>query len=147
MERTTLQKMAMLFGVVFLLITVLGFIPGVIEESENGGDLFTFGDTGALLLGIFGVNVVENIIHLLFGIAGLALARTHAGARSYFLGGGVIYILVGVLYLIVGHDTALNFIGVNTESDYLHLVLGVLMLLFGFALGRATTVTTRTSTG
>ena len=142
MERTTLQKMAALFGVVFLLVAILGFIPGVTEDTD---ELFTFGEPGALLLGIFGVNIVENIIHLLFGIAGLALARTHAGARSYFLGGGVIYVLVGVLYLIVGHDTGLNLLGVNTESDYLHLVLGVLMLLFGFALGRATTVTTRTA--
>ena len=143
MERTTLQKMATLFGVVFLLITVLGFIPGITEDTDR---LFTFGEPGALLVGIFGINVVENIIHLLFGIAGLALARTHAGARSYFLGGGVIYVLVGVLYLIVGHETALNVMGVNSESDYLHLVLGVIMLLFGFALGRATTVTTSTST-
>ena len=143
MERTTLQKMAALFGVVFLLVTILGFIPGITQDTD---ELFTFGEPGALLLGIFGVNVVENIIHLLFGIAGLAMARTHAAARTYFLGGGVIYVVVGVLYLVVGHETPANVIGVNAESDYLHLVIGVLMLLIGLALGRATTVTTRTST-
>ena len=142
MERTTLQKMAALFGVVFLLITVLGFIPGITQDTD---ELFTFGEPGALLLGIFGVNVVENIVHLLFGIAGLAMARTHASSRTYFLGGGVLYLIIGAFYLVVGHENSLNFIGVNTESDYLHLVLGVLMLVFGLALGRDTTTTTRTS--
>ena len=76
--RTNVQKAAAIVGVVFLLVGVLGFIPGI---TTNFGDLsFAGHESDARLFGLFQVSILHNIVHLLFGIAGLALARTAAQA-------------------------------------------------------------------
>ena len=72
-ERDLLTTTAQLFGVVFLLVGILGFIPGI--TSEAPGD-FAGDGSEAELLGIFSVSILHNIVHLLFGLVGLALART-----------------------------------------------------------------------
>ena len=78
--RTNVQKAAAIVGVVFLLVGVLGFIPGI---TTNFGDLsFAGHHSDARLFGLFQVSILHNIVHLLFGIAGLAMARTAAQARA-----------------------------------------------------------------
>jgi Domain of unknown function (DUF4383) len=75
-HRTNVQKAAAIVGVVFLLVGVLGFIPGI---TTNFGDLsFAGHNSDAKLFGLFQVSILHNIVHLLFGIAGLAMARTAA---------------------------------------------------------------------
>lgn len=86
--RSTLQKAALAVGVVFLAVGVLGFIPGV--TSNYSDMMFATHESDALLLGIFQVSILHNIVHLLFGVAGLALARTHAGSLSFLLWGGLL---------------------------------------------------------
>jgi len=128
-ERDLLVTVARLFGIVFLLVGVLGFIPGI--TSDAPGD-FAGEDSDAELLGIFSVSVLHNIVHLLFGIAGLALARTSDGARLFLVGGGVIYLLLWIVGLIGG----LEWLPSNSEDHWLHFVLGVTMVGAGFLLGR-----------
>src|SRR5689334_18899344 len=86
------RQVATVIAAVFLLVGILGFIPGV----TTGYDGMTFAGTEstAMLLGVFHVSVLHNIIHLLFGIVGLVLARTAAGATGFLVGGGVVYLLV-----------------------------------------------------
>ena len=74
------------------------------------------------------MSVLHNIVHLLFGVAGLALARTWDGARSYLLGAGVIYAVLFVYGLLVGSGTDANFVPMNTADDLLHLALAVGLL-------------------
>jgi hypothetical protein len=132
--RTNVQKAAAIVGVVFLLVGVLGFIPGI---TTNFGDLsFAGHDSDARLFGLFHVSILHNIVHLLFGIAGLALARTAAQARTYLVFGGVIYLVLFVYGLIVGQESAANFVPVNTADDILHLILGIGMIGLGLALTR-----------
>ena len=78
MKRTPVQTAALLVGVVFLLVGVLGFVPGITAPFAD----LAFAGTGSMtaLLGLFQVGVLHNIVHLLFGVAGVAAART-AGAR------------------------------------------------------------------
>lgn len=79
--RTSLQKAARATGAVFLLVGVLGFIPGV---TGNYGSLgFAGHDSGALLFGIFQVSVLHNIVRLLFGVAGLVMGRTTGSTLSW----------------------------------------------------------------
>jgi hypothetical protein len=73
-------------------------------------------------------------VHLLFGIAGLALARSPALARTYVMFGGVIYLVLSMYGLIVGQESAANFVPVNTADDILHLILGIGMIGLGLAL-------------
>src|SRR6476660_7397398 len=77
---TTVQKIAMVFGVVFLLIAIVGFIT-------PGGMAMTV-DPPGMLLGMFPINMLHNVVHLLFGIWGLAASRSWSGAKSYCQIGG-----------------------------------------------------------
>jgi hypothetical protein len=130
--RTSVQSLAALVGVVFLLVGILGFVPGI---TTHYGDLsFAGHGSGAKLLGIFQVSILHNIVHLLFGVVGLVLAKTVDGARTYFLGGGAVYLLLWV----VGLAGAADWIPANTADNWLHFGLGVGMILLGLVAGRAT---------
>src|SRR3954468_12082190 len=88
----TVRTAAMTVGATFLLVGVLGFIPGI---TSGYSDLSFAGHTSdAKLLGIFQVSILHNIVHLLFGVVGLAMARTTAGAVNYLIGGGVVYLVL-----------------------------------------------------
>jgi hypothetical protein len=128
------QIAAFVVGVAFLLPGVLGFIPGVTTHYEMLD--FAGHESGAKLFGIFGISVLHNIVHLAFGIAGLVFARTFAGARGYLIVAGVIYLLLSIYGLLIDHQSAANFVPIDTADNWLHLVLAVGMLGLGLALGR-----------
>jgi len=134
MTATTVQKAAVAVSVVFLAVGVLGFIPGITTDY----DTMSFGGhhSDAMLLGIFQVSILHNIVHLLFGVAGLALARTAAGARNYLIGGGIVYLVLWIYGLVIDQSSTANFVPVNTADNWLHLVLGAVMLLLGVVLTR-----------
>jgi arginine exporter protein ArgO len=121
-------------GAVFLLVGILGFIPGITTDYDTMK--FADHDSEAQLLGIFQVSILHNIVHLLFGVAGLAMARTAAGARNYLIGGGVIYAVLWLYGLLIGDTAPANFVPVNMADDWLHLVLAVGMIGLGVLLGR-----------
>lgn len=135
-DRTNIQKAALAVGAVFLLVGVLGFIPGITTNYETMG--FAGHESDALLLGIFQVSVLHNIVHLLFGAAGIAMARTAAQSRNYLVIGGAIYLVLWLYGLLIGQDTAANFVPVNMADNWLHFVLGVAMVGLGLALSRGT---------
>ncbi|WP_010595301.1 DUF4383 domain-containing protein [Rhodococcus sp. P14] len=137
MTRTPVQTAALAVGVVFLLVGILGFIPGITTNY----DTMTFAghESEALLLGIFEVSILHNIVHLLFGVAGVAMARTVGAARSYLIGGGIIYLVLWLYGLIIDKDSSANFVPVNSADDWLHFVLGVGMIALGYLLPRRTT--------
>jgi hypothetical protein len=130
--RTRVQTAALAVGAVFVLVGVLGFIPGITSDYDTMA--FAGHHSEAMLLGIFQVSILHNIVHLLFGLAAFALARTVSGARLYLIGGGAIYLVLWLYGLVVGQDSAANFVPVNTADDWLHLVLGLGMIGLGLAL-------------
>ena len=130
-DRTLAQKLALMFGAVFLVVGILGFVPGITTNLYEGLD-FAGNNGNAELLGLFQVSVLHNIVHLLFGIAGLALARTWDGARTFLIGGGVVYLLLWLLGLVGGAD----WIPANSADDWLHFVLGIGMVGLGFVTAR-----------
>ncbi len=130
---TLLQKAALVVAAVFALVGVLGFIPGVTtdyDQLELAGH-----ESGAELLGVFGVSVLHNVVHLLFGLVGLALARSWAGARAFLLGGGAIYLVLALYGVLVDRNEKANFLPVNDADNWLHLVLGAAMIVLGVVLG------------
>jgi hypothetical protein len=127
--RTNVQKAALAVGATFALVGVLGFIPGI---TTNYGDMtFAGHHSDAMLLGVFQVSILHNIVHLLFGAAGFALARTVSGARNYLIGGGAVYLVLWLYGLVVGQNSSANFVPVNTADDWLHLFLGLGMIALG----------------
>jgi uncharacterized protein DUF4383 len=125
-NRSLAQTLALVFGVAFLGAGVLGFIPGI---TTNLGDIeFAGKDSPSELLGIFQVSILHNIVHLLFGIAGIALSRTTTNAKMYLLYSGVIYVVLFVYGLFIGAGDDANFVPINGADDVLHLVLAVGLL-------------------
>lgn len=143
MTGTPLQTAAAVVGAVFLLVGVAGFIPGVTTNYDTME--FAGHHSEAELLGVFEVSVLHNIVHLLFGVAGLALARSWSGARAYLVGGGLVYAVLFVYGILVEEESTANFVPVNAADNWLHLLLAAGMIALGLALGRSTTGRATTS--
>ena len=136
--RTLVQTAALAVAATFALVGVLGFIPGITTNYDTLK--FAGHESEALLLGLFQVSILHNIVHLLFGVAGFALARTVSGARSYLIGGGAVYLVLWLYGLLIDHNSSANFVPVNAADNWLHFVLGVAMIALGFVLSRNRTL-------
>lgn len=116
-----ITKFANIFGIVLLLVGILGFIPGI--TTEDG-----------LLLGIFQTDGLHNIVHLVTGAIGIWAAKNGAkAAKMYFQIFGVVYALITILGFFSSDGTILGLITNNTADTILHLVIAVVALYFGFA--------------
>ncbi len=116
------RTFALAVGVVFLLVGLLGLVPAL--------------DPGNALLGIFAVNVVHNIIHLLVGILGIAAAYTGTG-KLYARGLGIVYLLVAILGFVPAlffNGELLGLVSINLADNLLHLVVAIAALYVGFGL-------------
>jgi len=131
MERTPVRDTARLVGVVFLLVAVAGFIPGLTTNLYDGLE-FAGDDGTSELLGLFEVSVLHNIVHGLFGVAGLAMAATASGARTFLIGGGAIYLLLAAIQVIGAGD----WVPLVGPDLWLHIGLGLGMIGLGVALTR-----------
>ncbi|MFB6850311.1 DUF4383 domain-containing protein [Streptomyces sp. NPDC056373] len=137
--RAPVQQAAPVTGVVFLVVGVLGFIPGI--TTDYGSLEFASHESGAELLGLFQVSILHNLVHLAYGLAALMLAGTAAGAYSYLLVGGAVYLVLWVYGLSVGHDSDADFVPLNSADDWLHFVLGIAMTGLALVVGRRGTRT------
>jgi len=131
MDRTPVRNTARLVGVVFLLVAVAGFIPGLTTNLYDGLE-FAGDDGTSELLGLFEVSVLHNIVHGLFGVAGLAMAATASGARTFLIGGGAIYLLLAAIQVIGAGD----WVPLVGPDLWLHIGLGLGMIGLGVALTR-----------
>jgi hypothetical protein len=128
------QLAAAAAGAVFLLVGILGFVPGI---TTNVDDLSFIGhESEAELLGLFAVNILHNVVHLGFGVAGLIAARTWSWSRAFLVYGGVIYLVLWIYGLMIDLDTAANFVNLNTPDNWLHFGLGVGLIAVGLAMPR-----------
>ncbi|OBF26762.1 hypothetical protein A5724_30825 [Mycobacterium sp. ACS1612] len=110
------QAAAVMVAAGFLVIGVLGFVPGV--------------TTAGKLFGMFAISGLDNVLHLVSGFVGFALARTYAASRAYFLGGGLVYLVLWLQGLLAGS----RLLPVNGPDNWLHFGLGVGMVLLGLTL-------------
>jgi hypothetical protein len=112
---------ALLFGVVLVVVGILGFVPQVVSDG--------------LLLGIFGINALHNVVHVLTGLLALVLGYYAGGASLFNKVGGVLYLgvfLVGTIALALGSGLYLN---LNWADNLLHLALALLVGAVGFGVG------------
>jgi len=122
---------ALIYGIVFLVIGIAGFIPALKTPPQPGVDLAV--DMGfGRLLGIFPVNVLHNIVHLLFGIWGVAAYRSFSRARLYARAVAVVYAVLAVLGFFPVVNTLFGLVPLYGNDIWLHIVLAAIAVYFGF---------------
>jgi hypothetical protein len=120
-----LKRIAIVFGAIFLLIGILGFIPGVTPVSADG-------DHGRLF-GVFAVDTPHNLVHILTGIVAIACGlMSEAASRMYFRIFGIIYALVAVMGFFYGRDPLMGFMAHNMPDAILHTAVAIVALFLGF---------------
>jgi Domain of unknown function (DUF4383) len=133
-DRSPIQVAALVVGAAFILVGILGFIPGI---TTNVGDMKFLGhESPAELLGLFQVSILHNIVHLAIGIVGLVAASTWEGSRLYLVGGGALYLALAVYGWIIDRASDANFVPMNPADNVLHVLLGAGMIVLGVVLGR-----------
>lgn len=127
------REAAFFLGLVFIALGVAGFVPATVTDNETMG--FAGPDGPGLLFGLFAVSVLHNLVHIAFGLAALVMSHATASARAFLIGGGVLYLLIGVYGLVVADGSAANLLPTNTADDVLHLTLGATMLTLEWVSG------------
>jgi hypothetical protein len=112
--RTVPEMLALAFGAVYLLVGIIGFFV-------TGFDNFAGNSQHEMLIGLFMINPLHNIAHILVGVAGLALGRTLAGARSY---GWMLAVLYAVLFVygLIAVGKSWDFLNINAGDNVLHIL-------------------------
>jgi hypothetical protein len=134
-DRSPAQLLTLLIGATFILVGILGFIPGITSHLYGGLD-FAGHNSKAELFHVFQVSWLHNLVHIAFGLVGLAFASSAATARLYLIGGGVIYLLLWFYGLLIDQAGGANFVPFNTADNWLHFALGTGMIVLGFATTR-----------
>jgi hypothetical protein len=124
-----LRTLGLVVGATFLIVGILGFIPGITTHVDQMD--FAGHESGSELFGIFHVSVLHNLVHLLFGVVGLAASRTARGAKLFLLIGGVIYLVLALYGAVIDMNDSVNFVPVDDEDNWLHLGLGIGMIALG----------------
>jgi len=121
MSRSLVQTVALAFGIIYLLVGVVGLVPLV------GG---SYTQTNSNLLGFVPINLLHNIVHLIIGIAGIAAAGSLARSKQFCQLFGGVLILIGIVGIFVNNP--LNLIPIGGFDIVIHLVTGGILSYFGF---------------
>lgn len=126
------RRFALVFGIVFLLVGIAGFIPGLMQAHSHPDVMVTAGM--GLLLGLFPVNVLHNAAHLVFGAWGLLASRSDGAARTYGKVVAIAYALLTVMGLVTAMNmhTAFGFVPLYGHDIWLHALLAGVAAYFGF---------------
>ncbi len=130
---TPLQKVSLVFGVVFLLIGILGFVMGSTNMTPQP------------MLGLFHVNIVHNIVHLAFGVWALIAAKSHKTAESYAQIAGVVYLVLALLGFFA--PSGFGIVPLGNHNIWLHAAFGLVLIYFGFGASLADDALGKTDLG
>ena len=124
--RSPVQTAALLAGALFVLAGVIGFIPGITTGVLGVGH-----GSDAQIFGVFTVSVLHNVLHIIVGIAGIAMARSGQLSHVYFIGGGLVYLALWLYGYAIDERSTANFMPVDDADNWLHLTLGIGMVALG----------------
>lgn len=115
----TLKRIAVIFGIVFVAVGLLGFVPALNPDGK--------------LLGLFAVNAAHNVVHLATGIVALIVGfASDKASRVFFQVFGVVYALVAVLGFVNGDQPLLGIVSSNQADTWLHVAIALIALYLGF---------------
>jgi hypothetical protein len=123
---------ALVYGIVFLLVGIAGFVPGLRTPMDMDVHLAIDGTSGRLF-GLFPINSLHNLVHLAFGIWGIVAYRTFTASRVYARSVATIYAVLTIMGLIPGLKTTFGLIPLYSHDVWLHASLAIVAAYFGFA--------------
>ncbi len=126
------RTFALVFGVVFLLIGIAGFVPALVTPVHDGHPDIAVSSGYGQLFGLFPVNILHNIVHVVFGLWGLAAYRSLSGAKLYARGVALIYAVLTVAGLIPGLHTMFGLTPLFGNDIWLHAALAAVAAYFGW---------------
>ncbi len=121
------QRIAQIFGWAFVVVGLAGF-------AATGASMDPSHLTAPKLFGVFPVNVVHNVVHLVFGAWGILAARSTGASRTYLLGAGLAYLVLAALGVVL--PDGLGLVPLGGSDVGLHLFLGLGLLLSGMITAR-----------
>ncbi|MBB4642489.1 DUF4383 domain-containing protein [Rhizorhapis suberifaciens] len=128
----TLRVFARIFGAIFLIVGVAGFIPAL-APTHSHPDVIMNASMG-MLLGLFPVNILHNIVHLIFGLWALVASASFGASRFYFRSVAVIYALLAIMGLIDAGNlyTTFGLIPLYGNDVWLHGLIAAVSGYLGF---------------
>lgn len=128
-----IRYFALVYGIVFLVIGIAGFIPAFLAPLEPGHPDLAVEAGSGLLFGLFPVNVLHNLVHLIFGIWGIAVWKNVPRSINYARSVAVIYAVFVIMGLIPLLRTTFGLVPLYGHDIWLHIVLAAVAGYFGFA--------------
>lgn len=125
------RKFALIFGIIYLLVGISGFIPGINQPSADMPPLAVEAARGRLM-GLFPVNAMHNLVHILIGILGILGSRSIGGARLFARGLAIFYGLLTILGLIPATNTLFGLAPIYSHDIWLHALSALVAAYFGF---------------
>ena len=126
------RRFALLWGILFLVIVASGFIPGMLHPPHAGDPDLAMDSMYGRALNLFPVNLLHNLVHLIFGIWGVMAYRSYPAARNYARVVAVVYAAFAVMGLIPGLDTTFGLVPLFSHDVWLHVLLAAGAAYFGF---------------
>lgn len=120
---------ALILGIIYLLLGVLGLIPGVVTPTTNPG--VTVDVLNGMLFGLFAVNIIHTLVHLIIGIWGILAYRSFESSRTFSRVVGIVLIVLFVFGLIPGLSSLFGLAPLYGADVWLHLVSGIIALYVG----------------
>ena len=125
------RTFALVWGIGFVLVGLGGFIPGILHSGTPHAGLTMTHGYGEVL-GLWPVNTLHNIVHLLFGVWGLLASRSYGGARNFARGVAIVYALFIVMGLVEGLNTTFGLVPLYGGDVWLHAILALPAAYFGW---------------
>jgi hypothetical protein len=122
----------MVWGILFLMIAASGLIPGLLQPPAPNDPNLAVDTMHGRALGLFPVNLLHTLVHLIFGIWGLMASRSLGAAKNYARITAVIYFVFVVMGVVPGLDTTFGLVPLHSNDVWLHVLLAVPAAYFGF---------------
>ena len=127
-----IRKFALIFGVIYLLVGILGFIPGVNDHSHADMPAMAVDSFYGRLLGIFPVNLMHNIVHIAVGAWGIFASKSVSASRLFGKGLAILYGLLTIMGLVPATYTLFGLAPIFGHDVWLHALSAAIAAYFGF---------------
>lgn len=135
---------ALILGIVYVLVGILGFIPGITQATPADALPLTINNSYGYLFGLFPVNLLHNLVHLVLGVWGIIAYGRYTNARLYARALTIIFAILAIMGLIPGLNTIFGLVPLFSHDIWLHALTALVSAYFGFvAPAEVTTSTSR----